>query len=145
LHQHQRQRRSKRIGEETLEYIEVTLEDIAAANRLMHDLLGQAPSELPPQTRKLLALIRAYVSERAKREQARPLGVTFTRMDLRAETTWGDTQLKVHLARLVDMEYLHLERASRYGRHVYRLVAQLPDLDQRRLEVLVDVGTLERS
>ena len=44
LHQHQRQRRTRRIGEATIEYIEVALDDIAAANRLMHELLGQTPS-----------------------------------------------------------------------------------------------------
>ncbi|RME63571.1 MAG: hypothetical protein D6790_04510 [Caldilineae bacterium] len=134
------------MGDQRLEYIEVALEDIAAANRLMHDLLGQAPSELPPQTRKLLALIRVYVSERSKREQRIPQAIQFTRSELRGETTWGDTQLKVHLARLVDMEYLHVTRNSHTRRNVYQLTTgALPDPEQRRLEGLVDIEALKRS
>ena len=143
LHQHQRQRRTRRIGEATFEYIEVALDDIAAANRLMHELLGQTPSDLPPQTRKLLALIRVYVAERARREKVAPQAVSFTRIDLRGETSWGDTQLKVHLARLVDMEYLQATRNPSTGRNHYQLLSHsLQSLDRPRLEGLTDVDRL---
>ena len=146
LHQHQRKRVTRKSGEETAEYIEVAVEDITAANRLMHELLGQAPSELPPQTRKLLALIRNYAADRGNAENLLAHAVKFTRSDLRAETSWGDTQLKVHLSRLVDMEYVHVIRGTQFGRHYYQLVSQaLPKIDQRRLAGLVNVEELGAS
>ena len=40
------------IAAQTLEYIEVTLDDIAMANRLAHEVLGRSLDELPPQTRR---------------------------------------------------------------------------------------------
>jgi hypothetical protein len=37
---------------------------------------------------------------------------TFTRRELREATGFGDTQLKIHLARLVDLEYVEVNRAG---------------------------------
>ena len=54
LHQHQRPRKTVEHRGRTLEYIEVTLDDIAVANRLAHEVLGRSLDELPPQTRRLL-------------------------------------------------------------------------------------------
>ncbi|NJK33423.1 MAG: hypothetical protein HC927_14040 [Deltaproteobacteria bacterium] len=45
-----------------LQYIEVTLGDIEAANRIAHEVLGRCVDELPPQTRRLLGLIVEMVS-----------------------------------------------------------------------------------
>jgi len=51
LHQHQRPRRAatgpdgRQVG-----YIEVTVDDVALANRLAHEVLGRSLDELPPQT-----------------------------------------------------------------------------------------------
>jgi hypothetical protein len=36
-------------------------------------------------------------------------------------TAWGDTQLKVHLGRLTELEYLVVHRAGHSQRHVYEL------------------------
>ncbi len=47
---HQYQREIKTVGK--LEYIEVTVSDIALANRLAHEVLGKTLDELPPQTRQ---------------------------------------------------------------------------------------------
>ena len=41
--------------------------------------------------------------------------VRFSRRELRVSCAWGDTQLKVHLARLVELEYLVVHRAERAG------------------------------
>jgi DNA primase len=57
LHQYQRPlKKDKHLGHVT-EYIEVTLDDIAIANELAHEVLGKTLDELPPQTRKLCALV----------------------------------------------------------------------------------------
>ena len=56
LHQHQRDGADRGSSDgETIEYIEVTLEDIALANALAHEVLGRSLDELPPQTRRVLA------------------------------------------------------------------------------------------
>jgi hypothetical protein len=41
--------------------------------------------------------------------------VRFSRRELRESCAWGDTQLKVHLARLVSLEYLLAHRTERGG------------------------------
>ena len=46
----------------------------------------------------------------------------FTRRALREATGWGDTQLKLHLARLVELEYLLMHRAERGQGFVYELL-----------------------
>ena len=56
-------------GRRSCEYIEVTREDIALANRLAHEVLGRTLDELPPQTRRLLGLLDELVTERAVRRR----------------------------------------------------------------------------
>ena len=46
--------------------------------------------------------------------------VRFTRRQLREELGWGDTQLKVHLARLVDLELVSAHRVE-HGSFLYEL------------------------
>ena len=56
LHQHQREVKTAEDDQgRAVEYIEVTLDDIAAANRLAHEVLGRTLDEMPPQTRLLLS------------------------------------------------------------------------------------------
>ncbi|HBB1763694.1 TPA: toprim domain-containing protein, partial [Escherichia coli] len=106
LHQYQREiKRVEHCGQ-VVEYIEVAREDIALANRLAHEILGRTLDEMPPQTRKLLTLIQQWVSDSGQAREA----MRFTRKQLRDAVQWGDTQLKIHLARLVEMEYLLVHR-----------------------------------
>ncbi|MFU9137813.1 hypothetical protein [Erwinia tasmaniensis] len=46
----------------------------------------------------------------AGKQAVKPDELHFTRRDVRASLGWGDTQLKIHLARLLEMEYLVLFR-----------------------------------
>ena len=111
LHQHQRPVRSlARPGQESVAYIEASLDDIAAANRLAHAVLGSTLDELPPQTRRLLGLVRDMAAARAEAEGARLREVRFTRREVREATGWGDTQARVHLGRLEELEYLLVRR-----------------------------------
>ncbi|WP_038253401.1 toprim domain-containing protein, partial [Xenorhabdus bovienii] len=61
LHQYQREIKTAEHRGKTLEYIEVTKDDIRLANQLAHDILGRTLDEMPPQTRRLLLLIQAWV------------------------------------------------------------------------------------
>ena len=62
LHQYQRAVKTAVHRGREISYIEVTLEDIAVANRLAHQVLGRSLDELPPQTRRLLVLVEEMVS-----------------------------------------------------------------------------------
>ena len=107
LHQHQRPMKT----EHGLSYIEATREDIATADRLMQELMRQSLDELPAQTRRLLGLIEAMVNGRE--------GFQFSRRDVRAYTGWGATQVRVHLDRLHEMEYLIVHRGGRGQTFLY--------------------------
>jgi DNA primase catalytic core len=122
LHQHQRQRKTASHNGHALEYIEVTLDDIATANRLAHEVLGRSLDELPPQTRRLLLLVDEMVSAECERQKIERTDFRFSRRDVRQYTGWGDTQLRVHLRRLEELEYLLVHRGGRGQSFVYELV-----------------------
>lgn len=122
LHQHQRPVKSVEHQGKRLDYIEATLDDIAAANRLAHDVLGRCLDEMPPQTRRLLALVEKMVAAQCAAKKIERGDVCFTRRDLRAFTGWGDTQLKIHLQRLAELEYVLVHRADHGQGFVYELV-----------------------
>jgi len=125
LHQHQRPVLNlAREGAEPVAYIEATLADIAAANGLAHAVLGSTLDELPPQTRRLLGLVRDMVAARAAAEGIKAREVRFIRREVREATGWSDTQLKVHLGRLLELEYLLVRRAQD-GQHAARFVYEL--------------------
>jgi DNA primase catalytic core len=122
LHQHQRPIRTAEHAGQAVEFIEVTLDDIAAANRLAHDVLGRCLDELPPQTRRLLELIERMVAQRSTERKIERGDVLFSRRELREFIGWGDTQTRVHLERLIRLEYLITHRGSVGQTFVYELV-----------------------
>jgi DNA primase catalytic core len=123
LHQHQREIRSIDCGGgKTAPCVVATLDDIAAANRLAHETLGRCLDEMPPQTRRLLALIEREVAARCTAAKMERGDVRFTRRQVREATGWSNTQLHVHLGRLVELEYLLTHRAEHGQGFVYELV-----------------------
>ena len=145
LHQHQRAIKTHRRGEQVIEYIEVTLDDIALANRIAHDVLGRSLDELPPQTRRLLKLIDGYVVAECQRQAVKRADYRFSRRALREAIAWGDTQLKVHLARLAELEYLVTHRTKANG-FEYELVYDAPaDGHTLRFPGLADIEALKQT
>jgi hypothetical protein len=122
LHQHQRTVRTTEHGGKILRYVEATIEDIALANQLAHEVLGRTLDELPPQTRKLLALLVAMVERDCASQGVPRAAYRFSRRQVRECTKWGDTQLKIHLARLVELEYLLIHRGGRGQSFEYELL-----------------------
>ena len=92
--------------EQAVEYIEVTLDDIAVANRLACEVLGRSADELPPQTRRLLGLVDEMVTAACRQKGIDRADCRFSRRNVREFTNWGNTQLKIHLKRLQELEYL---------------------------------------
>jgi len=121
LHQHQRPRQTVEHNGKTIEYIEVALDDIAVANRLTAEVLGRSLDELPPQTRRLLLLVDAMVTAECRRQRIERADYRFSRRDVREATGWGDTQLRLHLGRLEELEYLLAHRGGRGQSFVYEL------------------------
>jgi len=122
LRQHQREIKTLRQGGAATEYIEVTLEDIALANRLAHEVLGRSLDELPPQTRRVLGMIETFVTERMQQLALVRSDVRFTRRELRARCGMSDAAIRVHLERLVAMEYVRTVAGKNGQRFEYELL-----------------------
>ena len=122
LRQHQRDIKTLRQAGAVIEYIEVTLEDIALANRLAHEVLGRSLDELPPQTRRVLGLIEVLVAECMQQRSVLRSDVRFTRRELRNRCGMSDAAIRVHLERLVSMEYVRLVAGKNGQRFEYELL-----------------------
>ena len=147
LHQHQREVKTLLHGQGPVRYVEVTLEDIACANALAHEVLGRTLDELPPQTRRLLGLICAMVDEECGAQHMPRAAHRFSRRRVREHTKWGDTQLKIHLARLIELEYLLVHRGGRGQSFEYELLYDGAPNDHtlRHVSGLIDVETLRQE
>ena len=146
LHQYQRPVKTIQHHNDVIEYIEVALSDIEQANRLAHEVLGRSLDELPPQTRRLLQLIDKLVREKTAALEMQRADYRFSRRDLRESCGWGDTQLKVHLQRLAELEYLLVHRGMRGNSFVYELLYDGQGKDgQPFLQGLIDVKQLKHA
>lgn len=144
LHQFQREIKAVEHQGQTLHYIEVTPLDIEIANRLAQEVFSRTVDELLPQTRKLLTQVHGWVTSSCERMGIAQADFRFTRKEVREALGWGDTQLRIHLDRLVEMEYLLAHRGKQGQRYAYELVFQGEDADGRaRLLGLIDAGKLQ--
>ena len=134
LHQHQRETRTLPGGQR---FIEVTLDDIALANELAPEVLGRSLDELPPQTRRLLTFIRELMKAKRKERSAKG-ATTFSRKELRDLCGWSLSQVRVHLERLVELEYLAIRHGRLGSAFVYEIIF---DLDAP--EAVAHIGLIE--
>ena len=143
LHQHQRMLRTAEQDGERIEYVEVTLNDIEVANRLAHEALGRSLDELSPQTRRLLELVTAMVDEACAREQITRAEHRFSRRDVREYCGWSDFQVKMHMRKLEELEYVLVHRGGRGQSFVYELLYDGGGRDGKpHLMGLIDVVAL---
>lgn len=143
VHQHQRDIKTATRGGQAIEYIEATLADIELANRIAHEVLGRSLDELPPQTRRLMKLLDQYVLAECARLSVKRTDLRFSRRVLREAVNWGDTQLKIHLARLTELEYLVVHR-TKTGGFDYELVYDVPEeAHTLRFPGLADIDALK--
>ena len=140
LHQYQREVRTHGA----LRYIEVIPSDIELANELAQEVLGRTVDELLPQTRKLLTMLHAWVQAECGRDGTAQTDFHFTRRQAREAIGWGDTQLKVHLARLSEMEFLMAHRGRQGQTFAYELLYTGEDAEGRaKLLGLIDCASLQ--
>jgi hypothetical protein len=146
LHQYQRPVKTVQHQNEIIEYIEVTLTDIEHANRLAHDVLGRSLDELPPQTRRLLQHIDAMVQQKTKTDEMQQSDIRFSRKDVRQASGWSDFQVKTHIRKLEELEYLLVHRGCRGQSFVYELLYDGKGQDgQPFMMGLIDLEQLKRD
>jgi len=130
------------------DYIETTLDDIAIANELAHQLFGHSLDDLSRPGRELLRLIADYMAQKggsATGKMASGATTTFNRRELREAFKWGDTRLRTHLDELVEMEYV-VPLSGRFGQtYQYRLVYEPTDEPGRFLSGLKSVEQLRKE
>jgi hypothetical protein len=117
---------------------------VRLANRPAHAVLGRSLDELPPGTRRLLALIEAHVDRLAGEQGQSRERVRFTRRQLRKALGWGDTQLKVHLGRLASLELVWCERGV-HGAYAYALAWDGQAGEEPHLSGLIDPDELDAA
>ncbi len=122
LHQHQREIKSVLVKEKEISYIEVELGDIEKTNELMNEILSCSLDDLSPQTRKLINLITEMGEKIAIKKEMDLKDVRFTRREIREYTGWGNTQLKVYLKQLQDMEYILAHQGGKGQSFIYELL-----------------------
>jgi hypothetical protein len=122
LHQHQRTIQTTLWRGKTIEYIEATPADIAMANRLVSEALGRSLDELRPETRRMLLLIDEMVTAQCQQLKIERVDFRFSRRDVRHHTGWSATQVRIHMDRLQEMEYLLAHRGGRGQSFVYELL-----------------------
>jgi DNA primase len=133
LHQHQREIKTIATDDGPLEYIEASKADVQLAQALAEQV-GLKPSldELRPQARKLLALISEMAKAECERLRIEIPAYRFTRRVVREFTRWGDTQLRQHLKRLEEMEYLVMRRGGNQGQLVVYQLATTEEEETHR-------------
>ncbi len=122
LHQHQRTKHNGVYEGKTVQFINVERHDIAVANGIAGEVLGRSLDELSPQTRTLLGLLHEFVDDEVKFRSVPRSSYRFTRRDVREAIHWSDSQVRKHLTRLVELEYVLVHRGRNGQRYVYELL-----------------------
>ena len=122
LHQYQRPIQVEEVDGKRIESIEVTMEDITLANRLMAEILGRSLDELSPQTRRCLLLLEEYVLDQCQRKDIDQKDYRFSRREFRESIGWSDFQVRMHLSKLVAMEYVLVHHGKQGRSYLYELI-----------------------
>ena len=146
LHQHQRELVKHRVGEREIEMLPVTLEDIEAANKIAPEVLGRSLDELPPQTSRLLGYIKELIRTKMKATPGLDQNVTFfSRRELRELSGWSQMQVRRHLERLVDLEYVSIQSGRNGVSMRYELLTDAQAKKASYQVGLIDVEKLKKK
>jgi hypothetical protein len=146
LYQFQRKRHTIEHEGKSIEYINVTLDDIEKANAIAGDVLGRSLSELSPPSRMLLKLVRELVQARCEEDDIKPESYHFTRRDIREFSGWSDFQVKTHIKQLEDLEYIYPVMGKKGKSYVYELLATGPIDEEKPFMIgLIDMGQLKKK
>ena len=147
LHQHQRPvQRAEREGV-SIEYAEITREDLDRVNAIAKGALARGLDELSPAGRMLYRAIKeAIAAKREKQQQNLTPGTTppepgVTRKELRASMGWTEWQLRTHLKELCDLEYL-CAAFNGTGRRSHYTLFEDDEEEEPAMVVLEEAGNL---
>jgi hypothetical protein len=143
LHQHQREVKRAARGDVELEYVEVTIADIALANELAQDVLSRGLDELAAPVRGLYDELRKLCVKRAEEMNCQPDAVLLSRREIREATGWSDWQVRSYCRQLVAMEYLYAT-INGNGRPCVYSLARPEENDRDHLRGLTDVTELRQ-
>ena len=145
LFQYQRERRTIDHDGKTIDYINVTLDDIEKANLIANHVLGRSLDELPPPSRALLKLIQEMCA-RHTRKKSQIEEYHFTRKDIREFCCWSDFQVRTHIRQLEDLEYVYSVAGKRGKEYVYELVCTKSGQDDQPFLIgLTDIDQLKQK
>lgn len=122
IHQFQRPLKSGYEDNKLYQYLEVLPEDIELANKLTHEILGHSLDELPPQTRRFLLFLEEMTTKACARLKIERSDYRFYRRDLLDNLGWTYDQIRVHMERLVELEYVLVHRGFQGQRFMYELL-----------------------
>ncbi len=124
LYQYQRTLKTQRRADngKSEPYIPVMLEDIELANRLANEVLGQSLDVFPPHTRRFLDMIYEMVCKECKQLNIEKSDYRFFRRQICEYSGWSLTQVRLHLERLIDHEYVLVHHGGRGQSFVYELL-----------------------
>ncbi len=118
LHQHQRN--IVDTGGDLV--VESTIEDVELANKLISEVMGGSLDDLLPQTRQLLILIDNLVNRESRQSKVHRNLIRFTQRQLRETFGWSDNQIRHHLKRLIELEYVLTHRTGHGNGKEYELL-----------------------
>lgn len=146
LHQFQRPVKVIEHNGQPLHYIEVEKSDIEAANKIAAVVFGRTLDELPTITRKLLGVINDMVKSECKSQGIEQRVYRFSRKTLRDYSGWGNTQLKIHLKRLEEMEYVLVQKSGKWKQFEYELLYPLNEESVTNTQTgFMDVAQLNKD
>ncbi len=146
LFQYQRPKKIMEYEGEKVEYIEVSLDDIAKANEIALEALSRSLDELSPSSRKLLQHIRRFCLETGEQaESESKKSKKFTRRDIREYSGWSDFQVKTHIRQLEDLEYIYSLTGRKGKEYVYELIHDGDEETGRCMIGLADVGEIAKK
>ena len=143
LHQHQREVKRATRGDVEIEYVEVTIDDIALANELAAEILSRGLDELAPPVRGMYDELRALCMKRAEELRCNPDDVQLSRREIREATGWSDWQVRSYCWKLVEMEYLYTT-VNGNGRPCVYSLARVDEGERQTLRGLTDVAELQQ-
>ncbi len=113
----------KGIKEDYVEFIECDLADYEIAYSIMvNGVLSSTMCDLPKSAEELYESLRELAKELSKERGVNVNETTFTQREIRENTGFGQTWIKINLKMLVDYEYIELARGgSQRTKGFYRL------------------------
>jgi len=121
-----------------------TTYDIALANELAKEVLGQALDELAPPVRGLYRELQKVYRQQAEKLKCKVEDVQLSRREIREATNWSDWQVRAYCQKLVEMEYLFAITNGNGKPAVYQLARSSDDDHAQTLRGLTDIEELKK-